>query len=99
MPVLFVKFNFCSTMKKLMILVSAIVLTASAATAAYVYSQKSSDLFDANVAALTSGESAPDGSVMDYVCKYIGCCGRNDKCFSGSVSIKGVEISGTFYMN
>lgn len=39
-----------------MILVSAIVLTASAATAAYVYSQKSSDLFDANVAALTRGE-------------------------------------------
>lgn len=87
-------------MKKVMILVSAIVLTASAATAAYVYSQKSSsDLFEANVEALTSGESAPDGSVMDYVCKYIGCCGRNDKCFSGSVSIKGVEISGTFYMN
>lgn len=44
-------------MKKVMILLSAIVLTASAATAAYVFSQKSSGLFEANVAALTDGES------------------------------------------
>ena len=44
-------------MKKVMILVSAIALTASAATAAYVFSQKSSGLFEANVEALTSGEN------------------------------------------
>ncbi len=44
-------------MKKVMILVSAIVLTASATTAAYVFSQKSSGLFEANVEALTSGEN------------------------------------------
>ncbi len=86
-------------MKKVMILVSAIVLTASATTAAYVFSQKPSGIFEANVEALTSDEAAPDGSAMSYVCKYIGCCGGDDKCFSGSVSIKGVEFSGTFYMN
>lgn len=43
-------------MKKVMILVSAIVLTASAATAAYVGSQKSSGLFEANVEALSRQE-------------------------------------------
>lgn len=53
MPVLFVKFNFCSTMKKLIILVWTIVLTVSAATAAYVYFQKSSsDLFSFSTAIL-----------------------------------------------
>ena len=44
-------------MKKVMILLSAIVLTASATTAAYVFSQKSSGLFEANVEALTNGEN------------------------------------------
>ena len=70
MPVLFVKFNFCSTMKKLIILASTIVLTASAATAAYVYSQKSSsDLFEANVAALTRGEyDYKDGFPYSFQC-------------------------------
>lgn len=51
-------------MKKVMILVSAIVLTASAATAAYVCSQKSSGLFEANVEALTSSEER----VIDVSC-------------------------------
>ena len=61
-------------MKKLIILVSAIVLTASAATAAYVCSQKSSDLFEANVEALTSGEGTIDVScaqMSDSTCPVI----------------------------
>lgn len=93
MPVLFVKFNFCSTMKKLIILASTIVLTASAATVAYVYSQKSSsDLFEANVEALTEGES-----IGDYVQNFLGCRGGSKKCFEGTISIKGVSVSGTWF--
>ena len=62
-------------MKKLIILASTIVLTASAATVAYVYSQKSSsDLFEANVDALTSGEGTIDVScaqMSDSTCPVI----------------------------
>ncbi len=61
-------------MKKLIILASTIVLTASAATAAYVCSQKSSDLFEANVEALTSGEGTIDVScaqMSDSTCPVI----------------------------
>ena len=44
-------------MKKFVILASAVVLTISAATAAYVFSHDpSSGLFEANIEALTDGE-------------------------------------------
>lgn len=60
---------YFSIMKKLIILASTIVLTASAATAAYVCSQKSSDLFEANVAALTKGEyDYKDGFPYSFQC-------------------------------
>ena len=44
-------------------------------------------------------------TLMDYVCKYIGCCGGDDKCveIKGSITLGGVEfiISGslTFFMD
>lgn len=55
--------------EKIIIWASIIVLTASAATAAYVCSQKSSDLFEANVAALTKGEyDYKDGFPYSFQC-------------------------------
>lgn len=88
-------------MKKRMLLAAGAVLVA-ASVSAFVYVKNGSSsmdgLFNANVEALAGNEGAPDGTVMSYVCKYIGCCGGDFKCFSGSFSISGVELSGTFYM-
>lgn len=53
------------------------------------------DLFIANAEALANAEEC----VMDYVCRYLGCCGGQNKCFYETVSIGNAELSGTFYMN
>ena len=78
----------------------AVFVAATVSAFVYVKNESSSmdGLFNANVEALAGDESIPDGTVMSYVCKYIGCCGGDFKCFSGSFSISGVEVSGTFYM-
>ena len=48
------------------------------------YSQMS-DLALANIEALSSGESDM-ATVMDWVCKKIGCCGGPNICFSGNLT-------------
>lgn len=56
---------------------------------------KQDSLFAENVEALTETEQ---GTLIHYVCKHLGCCGGEKKCFSGSFSYGGASISGTFYM-
>ena len=46
-----------------------------------------------NMEALTSGE---DGH---FWLDLFGCNGGNDKCFTGTLSFDGFEISGTWYKN
>ena len=70
--------------------------TAVAGVKSYHYSQMS-DLALANIEALSSRESDM-ATVMDWVCKKIGCCGGPNNCFSGKLNIYGVSIEGTFYM-
>ena len=59
---------------------------------------KNNEIFNANVEALADLEPG-DKTVMDYVCKYVGCCGGERKCFTGSVNVYGVSVEGTFYMD
>ena len=54
--------------------------------------ENTTEFFDENVEALAADESGI--TVIDVVCKVLGCCGGDKKCFSGSY--KG--FSGTFYM-
>lgn len=49
-----------------------------------------------NVEALT--DSGGMVSIGDKVRDFIGCPGGNAKCFSGEVTIKGVTVSGTWYI-
>lgn len=42
--------------------------------------------------ALTEGES-----IGDYVQNFLGCRGGSKKCFEGTISIKGVSVSGTWF--
>lgn len=84
--------------KKIFLACAALVVSAAAVVGvkAYNYSQIS-DLALANIEALSSGES-DEATVMDWVCKKIGCCGGPNICFSGKINIYGVSIEGTFYM-
>lgn len=78
--------------------VATLVVSAAAVVGvkAYNYSQMS-DLALANIEALSSRESDM-ATVMDWVCKKVGCCGGPNNCFSGKLNIYGVSIEGTFYM-
>lgn len=49
-----------------------------------------------NVEALASDEGGD--SVGDYVKRILGCPGGNAKCFSGEITVKGVTLSGTWYV-
>lgn len=49
-----------------------------------------------NVEALADGGGGV--SIGDKVRDFIGCPGGNAKCFSGEVTIKGVTVSGTWYI-
>lgn len=73
-------------------LISAVLLVAATVTYVEVIKNKT-PLFEANVEALADGE---DGT--NYACKYLGCCGGENKCFTGSITIGGVKFEGTFYM-
>lgn len=85
-------------MKKKLLLAGATLLLAAAAVTGFAAYDKSnvSDLLDANVEALATGEQQ---GLMKYVCEYLGCCGGEKKCFTGSVSYGGASVSGTFYMD
>ena len=85
-------------MKKKLLLAGATLLLAAAAVTGFAAYEKSnvSDLLDANVEALATGEQQ---GLMKYVCEYLGCCGGEKKCFTGSVSYGGASVSGTFYMD
>ena len=85
-------------MKKKLLLAGATLLLAAAAVTGFASYEKSdvSDLLDANVEALATGEQQ---GLMKYVCEYLGCCGGEKKCFTGSVSYGGASVSGTFYMD
>ena len=85
-------------MKKKLLLAGATLLLATAAVTGFAAYDKSnvSDLLDANVEALATGEQQ---GLMKYVCEYLGCCGGEKKCFTGSVSYGGASVSGTFYMD
>ena len=76
----------------------ALVVSAAAVIGVKAYNcSQMSDLALANIEALSSGES-DKATVMDWVCKNIGCCGGPNNCFSGKLNIYGVSIEGTFYM-
>ena len=85
-------------MKNKLLLAGATLLLAAAAVTGFAAYEKSnvSDLLDANVEALATGEQQ---GLMKYVCEYLGCCGGEKKCFTGSVSYGGASVSGTFYMD
>ena len=85
-------------MKNKLLLAGATLLLAAAAVTGFAAYDKSnvSDLLDANVEALATGEQQ---GLMKYVCEYLGCCGGEKKCFTGSVSYGGASVSGTFYMD
>lgn len=86
-------------MKKIvMSAVGAIMLIAagSAIVCANIEKNSMSEFFDVNVEALTQEEAT---GAMQYICKYLGCCGGQYKCFTGEISYGGVSVSGTFYMN
>ena len=83
--------------KKLLFGGVAMLLAAAAVTGFSVCKQSDvSDLLNANVEALATGEQQ---GLMKYVCEYLGCCGGEKKCFTGSVSYGGASVSGTFYMD
>ena len=75
-------------------LIAAVLLVAATVTSVEVIKNKT-PLFEANVEALADGE---DGTMVYYACKYLGCCGGENKCFTGSITIGGVKFDGTFYM-
>lgn len=88
--------RFLSVFVPVIVAVATVVLAAAAAVAIHA-NRQADPIFEANIEALTQSE--PTEGLMQYVCKYLGCCGGQNKCFSGEVSINGVTISGTFYMN
>ncbi len=57
--------------------------------------KKKSPVFEANVEALADEEG---GTVVYYACKILGCCGGDNKCFTGSFSYGEISVEGTFYM-
>ena len=70
----------------------ALVVSAAAVIGVKAYNcSQMSDLALANIEALSSGES-DKATVMDWVCKNIGCCGGPNNCFSGKLNIYGVSI-------
>lgn len=79
-------------MKKVFTICVSVLLLAAGGFAIATNLDDITKLFDENVEALAATEL--DITVIDVVCKVIGCCGGDKKCFTGT--IKGV--SGTFYM-
>lgn len=75
-------------------IIAATILVAGTVTSMKTI-KKSTPLFEANVEALADSEG---GTMVYYACKYLGCCGGENKCFTGSITIGGVKIEGTFYM-
>lgn len=81
--------------KSIIAAVAAGIMTLAGMAAVKTVSHEAS-LFERNVEALTEPEK---GTPIYYVCEYIGCCGGDNKCFSGSFSYRDFSISGTFYMD
>lgn len=83
-------------MKTTIFAVIAAAILAAATITTVKTIRNTNPLLDANVEALAETEQ---GTLVHYACKYLGCCGGDNKCFTGSVTIGGVIIEGTFYMN
>ena len=82
-------------LKKTLIAAAAVSLLGGAVLSVASSSRNNSDdLFKANVEALADGENSPG----EIVRKFLGCPGGERICFSGTITIGGVKIEGTFYL-
>ncbi len=79
-------------MKKIFTICITALLLVAGGFAIVTNPKNTAAFFDENVDALAADEG--DVTVVDVICKVLGCCGGDKKCFSGSY--KG--FSGTFYM-
>ena len=85
-------------MKKDFFILTAAVLfcIASAVVSRSLFKEDDASFLKENVEALA--DSGGMVSIGDKVRDFIGCPGGNAKCFSGEVTIKGVTVSGTWYI-
>lgn len=83
--------------KDLFILAAAVLFCIASAVGLWaVFNGSNSSFLKENVEALTDDGNGV--SIGDKVRDVIGCPGGNAKCFSGEVTIKGVTVSGTWYI-
>lgn len=51
-----------------------------------------------SVIPIFAADEEADDSIGAAISEFLGCPGGEKKCFTGKVTIKGVEIEGTWYL-